>query len=251
MVAIRGTVDDYERWADEYGCDGWGWRELLEAFLGLEDDADYGGDGLHGRGGPIPLWRTPGGLLAPLRPRVAGGDHRARLPDRRRLPRQRSDRHEPDRVDDARRQPCLDERTCTSSRLGSWPNLAVRGDVLVDRVLLEGRRAAGVRRATGEAIEARDVIVSGGAIHSPAILLRSGIGAADGLPVGANLKDHAETPGFELGLARKARMTSAEAPVLTSMLRYTSGLADAGPNDMQISWSPRSGRLTMAWPVGG
>ncbi|RPI07828.1 MAG: hypothetical protein EHM63_07185, partial [Actinobacteria bacterium] len=35
MGAIRGTVDDYERWATEYGCEGWGWPEMLEAFLGL------------------------------------------------------------------------------------------------------------------------------------------------------------------------------------------------------------------------
>ena len=58
-------------------------------------------------------------------------------------------------------------------------NLDVRGDVLVDRVLLDGRRAVGVRTSTGEDIAGRDVIVSAGAIHSPAILLRSGIGPDD------------------------------------------------------------------------
>src|SRR5690348_14256167 len=54
MGAIRGTVDDYERWEREFGCEGWGWPEMLEAFLRVEDDADYGGDELHGKGGPIP-----------------------------------------------------------------------------------------------------------------------------------------------------------------------------------------------------
>jgi choline dehydrogenase-like flavoprotein len=113
-------------------------------------------------------------------------------------------------------------------------NVHVRGDVLVDRVLLDGRRAVGVLTADGESIDARDVIVSAGAIHSPAILLRSGVGVDDGLPVGANLKDHAATPGFEVALRPEGRMASSDAPVLTSMLRYTSGLADAGPNDMQM-----------------
>jgi len=47
MAAIRGTVDDYERWAGELGCTGWGWPEMLATFLRVEDDADYGGDGLH------------------------------------------------------------------------------------------------------------------------------------------------------------------------------------------------------------
>jgi 5-(hydroxymethyl)furfural/furfural oxidase len=80
------------------------------------------------------------------------------------------------------------------------------------------------------------VIVSGGAIHSPAILLRSGIGLDDGLPVGSNLKEHAMAPGFELALAEDARIASAEAPMFSSGLRYTSSLADAGPNDMQMLW---------------
>lgn len=51
----------------------------------------------------------------------------------------------------------------------SRPNLTIRGDVLVDRVLLHGRRAVRVRTATGEEIEAAEVIVSAGAIHAPAV----------------------------------------------------------------------------------
>jgi choline dehydrogenase-like flavoprotein len=78
--------------------------------------------------------------------------------------------------------------------------------------------------------------VSAGAIHSPAILLRSGIGVGDGLAVGANLKDHASTPGFEVALKGVGRRASATAPVMHSVLRYTSALANAGPNDMQILW---------------
>jgi len=79
-------------------------------------------------------------------------------------------------------------------------------------------------------------IVSAGAVHSPAILLRSGIGVDDGRPVGANLMDHAATPGFEVALVPEARLPFADTRTFTSMLRYTSGLADAGPNDMQILW---------------
>ena len=59
MGAIRGLPDDYDRWVDEFGCAGWGWAEMLETFLAVEDDLDYGGDGWHGRGGPLPLCRTP------------------------------------------------------------------------------------------------------------------------------------------------------------------------------------------------
>lgn len=240
MVAIRGTVDDYERWVDEYGCAGWGWPEMLEAFLVLEDDTEYGGDGVHGRGGPIPLWRTPVAQLAPLDRALRVAITELGYPTC-------DSYHASGATGISRTALTLREGRRVSTNdayvepARSRPNLTVRGDALVDRVLLEGRRAAGVRLATGEEIEAREVIVSGGAIHSPAILLRSGIGTADGLPVGSNLKDHAATPGFELGLARDARMTSAEVPLFSSVLRYTSGLADAGPNDMQILWFPAVG----------
>src|SRR6185503_2184140 len=66
MGAIRGTVDDYQRWADELGCAGWGWADMFDAFMRVEDDLDYGGDGRHGKGGPIPLSRVPVGDLSPL-----------------------------------------------------------------------------------------------------------------------------------------------------------------------------------------
>jgi choline dehydrogenase-like flavoprotein len=120
-------------------------------------------------------------------------------------------------------------------------NLEVRGDVLIDRVLFDRKsrgmpRATGVLTAAGEEIAAQEVIVSVGAIHSPAILLRSGVGVGDDLPVGANLKEHAATPGFEIALKPEGRMRSANAPMFGSALRYASGLADAGPNDMQMIW---------------
>lgn len=73
-------------------------------------------------------------------------------------------------------------------------NLQVRGDALVDRVLLDGRRAVGVALADGTEIDATTVVVCGGAIHSPAILLRSGIDRAG---VGRGLQDH---PSFPLAL---------------------------------------------------
>src|SRR5262249_44073150 len=109
----------------------------------------------------------------------------------------------------------------------------IRGDALVDRVLLEGKRAVGVRLANGDEIEGREIFVSAGAIHSPAILLRSGI---DERPVGANLKDHAATPGVEVALKPEGRMPSSDAPLFGSVLRFSSGLAEAGPNDLQLVW---------------
>jgi 5-(hydroxymethyl)furfural/furfural oxidase len=235
LGAIRGTVDDYERWAHELGCPGWGWPEMVDAFLRVEDDIDYGGDGLHGKGGPIPLLRTPFGELSPLdgAMRSAMGALGYSVCD---------DYHAPDATGVSRAALTMrDGRRVSTNDAYLEPargraNLEVRGDVLVDRVLFDGRQAQGVRTAAGEEIAAHEVIVSAGAIHSPAILLRSGVGLDDGLPVGANLKDHAATAGFEIALKPAGRMRSPNAPVFDSVLRYSSGLADAGPNDMQMIW---------------
>ena len=235
MGAIRGIPDDYDRWVDQFGCAGWGWAEMLESFLAVEDDVDYGGDGLHGRGGPIPLARLPFDERPPFDVSMVAALTELGYPTS-------DDYHSPGSTGISRWALTLrgGRRTSTNEAYlepaRSRPNLSVRGDLLVDRILLDGRRAVGVRTAVGEEIAAGEVIVSAGTIHSPAILLRSGIGIDDGLAVGANLKDHAATAGFEVALTQAGRRTSPNAPVMTSMTRYTSGIADAGLNDMQVVW---------------
>jgi choline dehydrogenase-like flavoprotein len=235
MCAMRGTVDDYERWEVELGCPGWGWRDMLEAFVAVEDDLDFGGDALHGRGGPIPLSRVPFAELSPL-------DHALRTAMSDLGYGAYDDYHARDATGVSRgaltvrggRRVSTNDAYLETARARA--NLVVRGDVLVDRVLLDGHQAVGVRTATGEEISGREVVVCAGALHSPAILLRSGIGRGDGLPVGKGLKDHAATPGFEIALKPEGRMSSGAQPLFTSVLRYASGLAAAGPNDMQIAW---------------
>jgi choline dehydrogenase len=69
------------------------------------------------------------------------------------------------------------------------PNLTVRADTLVDRVLLDGSRAVGIATSAGE-IEAGTVVLAASAYGSPGVLLRSGIGPDSGLPVGEGLVDH-------------------------------------------------------------
>ena len=85
-----------------------------------------------------------------------------------------------------------DGRRCTAAEAYLWPvadrpNLDIRPDSRVDRVLFAGNRAVGVRLADGTEIPADRVVVAAGAIHSPAILLRSGL-EVPGL--GLCLQDH-------------------------------------------------------------
>ena len=56
QAANRGAPDDYDEWA-ELGATGWGWHDVLPYFKKLEDDADFGGSALHGKGGPLPVQR--------------------------------------------------------------------------------------------------------------------------------------------------------------------------------------------------
>ena len=144
--------------------------------------------------------RQPLDAVPPLDRALRLAHDRPRLPDLRRLPPPRRHRHQPLGAHAARRPPRLHQRRLP--RPGPRP--------------AQPRRCGATRWSTGCCSTAaeppacawpparrsrpREVIVSAGAIHSPAILLRSGIGVGDGLPVGANLKDHAATPGFELAL---------------------------------------------------
>lgn len=87
-------------------------------------------------------------------------------------------------------------RRVTSAEASLWPvlgreNLDVRTDSTVDRVVFDGRRAIGVRLADGVVVEADRVVLAAGAIHSPAILLRSGV---DTPGVGVGLQDHPSAP---------------------------------------------------------
>lgn len=87
-------------------------------------------------------------------------------------------------------------RRVTSAEAYLWPalerpNLSLRSETTVDRIVLDGRRAIGVVTSDGEEIRAERVVLSAGAIHSPALLLRSGIDAPG---IGHGLQDHPSVP---------------------------------------------------------
>jgi choline dehydrogenase len=128
-------------------------------------------------------------------------------------------------------------------------NLTIRGNALVDRVIFEGRRAVGVRvrfgAGTFEDISAREVVLCAGAIHSPCILMRSGIGPAaalqglgiavlhDAPAVGQHFMDH---PILRASLALKPgfRAKGADARHNNCCLTYSSKLGGGGERDMII-----------------
>ncbi|WP_028936038.1 GMC family oxidoreductase [Pseudonocardia spinosispora] len=229
MVALRGVPEDYDRWADELGCAGWSWADLLPWLQRAEDDVDFGGDGLHGKGGPIPLWRPPADRWSGLEQALRTATAELGYP-------YCPDHHAPEATGFGPASLTVrDERRVSTNdayleQARDRPNLTIRGDSPVERILLDGGRAAGVRLADGTELTSTEVVLSAGTIHSPSLLLNSGV--AD-RPVGQNLVEHPMLP-LVLVLTERERARAAEGRTISSLLRYSSGMAGAGANDMQM-----------------
>ncbi len=186
---IRATPADCDGWR----VPEWSWAAVLPAYRRLEADREFGGSPLHGSGGPVPVTRPapgyePAGAFAaaaaalgvPAEPDKNG----AAVPGCGPLPA--------NAVDGVR-------VSAATAYLRGQAGLTVRGGVRVSRVLVEDGRAVGVATDAGE-VRAAEVVLSAGAVGSPELLLRSGIGPADplralGLPVVADL------PGVGQGLS--------------------------------------------------
>lgn len=202
QIAIRPPLADFEDWA-ALGCQGWSPQDVLPYFAKLEDDQQFGDDSYHGRGGPTPIHRMPqtawGGVDTALsRSALAAGFGWAADVN---APGATGVSPYPINSRDGRRVSVNDGYLEGARDLDT---LTVRGDALVDRVLFAGNRAVGVQLLVdGRAVteHADTVVLSAGVIHSPAILLRSGIGPAQhlrrldvdvrhDLPVGHGMQDH-------------------------------------------------------------
>jgi choline dehydrogenase len=123
------------------------------------------------------------------------------------------------------------------------PNLTVRGDAHVGRVLLENGRAVGVELVDGERVSAGEVVLAAGVVQDPLLLWRSGIGPSDDITalggkvlvdlpaVGAHVTDH-----FVITFAHEVDPTSAPdgAPSLQNIVRATSPGSDR-VHDLQLT----------------
>jgi choline dehydrogenase len=197
---LRGSAADYDGWA-ALGNPGWSFDDLLPYFRKAE--ADPMGGPLHGTDGPVPVDRAPDATLPGVALAFAAAARALGFPwidDLNGDPEQRPG------VGPGPKNVAGDVRMSAAfTYLGAArprPNLTLVTNALVDRVVVEEGRAAGVRMADGSEVRGREVVLCAGAYGSPAILLRSGIGpAADlralGIPVvadrsgvGANLHDH-------------------------------------------------------------
>jgi len=203
MVTLPGHPDDYDEWERDLGCDGWGWTEFAPWFdrvravqslmLASADEI-----GVVGRALASADPRTEAALLT-------------RDPSGRRV-------------------------TAADAFLAPWRTsdaLTVRPDAEVRRVLLRGRRAVGVALVDGTEIETDAVIVCAGAVHSPAVLLRSGV---DRSAIGRGLQDHPSFP-VTLGLRSGGSSRSGTAGGAASSVLSVGALlrsAHRDPDDLQV-----------------
>ena len=203
MVYIRGHAADYDRW-QQMGNEGWSYENVLPYFKKAESFAGDGDPEFHGTDGPLSVKkseRTDDVLMDAFV--VAGQQAGFPLTDDFNGRQQEGfSRYEHTMKGNKR---CSAARAYLHPVLGR-PNLTTLTDVVSDRVLFDGDRAAGVsvllNNTRQEFRARREVILSAGAINSPQILLRSGIGPAADLHekgieviqdlqgVGENLQDH-------------------------------------------------------------
>ena len=201
-MAVRGSPADYDAWAAS-GNSGWSFEDVLPFFRSIERDLDFGDEEWHGAHGPLPIRREGTDELLPvqaaaLEAALALGYPRA--PDHNRPGAVGAGPWPVNRVDGVRMSTALTFLASARAR----PNLTVRPDTVVDRVLVDGGRATRIAPVDGGApVEAGLIVLAAGAYASPAILLRSGIGPLDDLEemsipvvrdaagVGSNLVEHA------------------------------------------------------------
>jgi choline dehydrogenase len=202
MIYIRGSRHDYDSWRDDYGCEGWGYTDLLPYFLRAESNS-RGASAYHGAAGPLSVVflnlpsTLSGDFVAAARAcgLQANDDFNGPVQDGVGYYQVTQKQGRRWSAADAYLHPAADR-----------PNLTIQTDALVTGIEIEQGRATGVRylrRGVEElAMAGSEVIVCAGAIGSPQLLMLSGVGPADHLRehgiavladspgVGSNLSDH-------------------------------------------------------------
>jgi len=258
QLANRGAPTDYDEW-EARGAAGWSWKDVLPYFRKVERDLDFDGP-FHGKDGRIPVRRIPQEHWTRHSQAVAEA---CKLAGYTFLPDQNGEfvegyfpvthsNHAEQRVSAA--MGYLDRETRRRA------NLTISTDTQVKELLFEGRRCVGVKAQVDgreQEFRGREVILSCGAIHSPAHLLRAGIGPVGhlkemGVPivtglegVGQRLMDH---PSIALSsfIHPGARMNEHTRRHIQVALRYSSGLSGVPSGDMFVAVLSKS-----AWHAVG
>lgn len=244
MISLRGIPHDYDDWAG-HGATGWSWNDVLPFFRRVESDRDFGGDA-HGNDGPVSIRRH---LPTDWPPFCAAVGHASK-----RLGWNTLNDFNAEYGDGYAALPLSTTLSARVSAASAYlppevrqrPHLTIECDTSVERLAFDATTCVGVSAVrNGRRFEyrARHTIVSSGAVHSPALLLRSGIGPEAHLReldipvvshlagVGGNLQNHPV-----VYLAAHIRPEGRQAPSLrpgfNTGLRFSSGAEPLQQSDM-------------------
>ncbi len=261
MIALRGLPTDYDGW-EQMGARNWGWRDVLPTFQAMTNDLDE----------PAPSRNVRGPNMVRRLPRERWPLYMHRLEQAATARGIASHANIYDTADDGFFVTPLsqDDERATSARcyltaqVRARSNLDIMTDTRVLRITFDGARVTGVvAERAGEAttITASEVVVSAGAVHSPALLLRSGIGpaqelrelgiaiTADRQGVGRNYQNHPQMH-FAMTLKANSRLhADAQHYIMTSQ-RFSSGVDGCPKGDLSHYYcgrvSPKRFGLRMA-----
>lgn len=262
QFAVRGYAEDYDEWAS-LGLAGWDYASMLPYLRKLERDQDFPG-GVHGDRGPLPIRRVfPehwAGYTTAMHDamRAAGFAYEADLNGNERdgiFPLPLVNEH--------------DRRVSTAmgyltAEVRARPNLAIFPHSQAIDLRWNGTRVTGVEILRGERrdlLNGRDVVISAGALHTPAFLMRAGVGPAAHLKamglgviadrpgVGGNLMDH---PHISAGtfLLPQARLPAGQRRHIFLGLRYSSGIEGGTAGDMLMMPANRTGWHPLGMRIG-
>ena len=258
QMANRGAPTDYAEWENR-GAAGWGWNDVLPYFKKVERDLDFDGP-WHGKDGRIPVRRIPPNHWT--RHATAVGEA-CKLAGMKFLPDQNGefvDGYFPVTHSNASEQRVSAAMGYLDAETRKRSNLTISTDTQVKSLIFEGTRCVGVIaivESKETEFRAHEVILSSGAIHSPAHLLRAGIGPVGqlndlGIPVvaalpgvGQRLMDH---PSISLSsyIRRGARMNEHTRRHIQMGIRYSSDMPGIPKGDMFVAVISKS-----AWHAVG
>lgn len=227
-IALRGQRYDFDDW----GLPGWSWDECLDAFCNIETDRDFPESEIHGHDGPIPVRRHTQEELVPWQAAFIDAAQSLGFEscdDHNDLSKTGVGPHAMNKIAGERMNAA---RCYLDDKVRARSSLTIFSDSHVRRVLFEGQRALGVEvEHQGEIVVhlANEVVLCGGAIGTPGILIRSGVGPRAQLerlgvdlvrdaPVGARLLDH---PGVAMFMLAKPGVVRFSDPLIQTSLRYT------------------------------
>jgi len=242
MGHMRGHPEDFAAWVEATADTRWSWENLLPAFMAIEDHS-LGSDGIHGKGGPLPVY-LPGEEVSPVArafieagaalglPRICGhntGEMVGVTPNSL-------------TIRDGKRVTVAD--AWLTSDVRARKNLTILTGHLVRRLKLEAGRVEALEAVGRDGpveIVADQIILSAGSIESPALLMRSGIGPEDVLAaagvackivspdLGRNLQDH---------LLGAGNLYAARQTVPPSRLQHSESMAYMRAGDFSAKGRP-------------